>query len=332
MEKEATGLTEGLISVVVPVYNVEKYLKRCVDSILKQTYKDLDIILVDDGSSDNSGKICDKYKEKYNNIQVIHQKNQGLSMARNNGIKMAKGSYITFVDSDDWLKENMVELLFNAIKEHKADIASVGLCDVYDTGQIKKNTKYKGIQILTKEEALESFLFNGYLTVCVCGKLYRTDLWNGIQCPSGKLFEDQYTTYKLLDKSEKIVFVPDSCYYYYKRYGSIGHSEFNNKTYDLYNGIQEEYNFISNKYPILERTLAVARITWEIVFINMMLRGSKQEDEKLISKTRKFARKRITDVYKCQFIGIVRKIQVSLFAFFFQYIKKCMQDIKNQKV
>ena len=102
MEKETDRTTEELISVVVPVYNVEKYLERCVDSIIKQTYKNLDIILVDDGSQDNSGKICDKYKEKYNNIQVIHQKNQGLSIARNNGLAIAEGNYITFIDSDDW--------------------------------------------------------------------------------------------------------------------------------------------------------------------------------------------------------------------------------------
>ena len=171
MEKETDRTTEELISVVVPVYNVEKYLERCVDSIIKQTYKNLDIILVDDGSQDNSGKICDKYKEKYNNIQVIHQKNQGLSIARNNGLAIAEGNYITFIDSDDWIKKDMIESLFNAMHKYKADIASVAVYDVYDSGQVIKNVKYKNVKVLSREEALECFLFNGYLTVCVCGKI-----------------------------------------------------------------------------------------------------------------------------------------------------------------
>lgn len=331
MEKESTKTTDVLISVVVPIYNVEKYLERCVNSIINQTYKNLDIILVDDGSQDNSGKICNKYKEKYSNIHVIHQKNQGLSVARNNGLAIAKGDYITFIDSDDWIKEDMIESLFNAIQKYKADIASVGFCDVYDNGQIIKHAKYTKIEVLTKEKALECFLFNDYLTVCVCGKLYKTDIWNGIQCPPGKLFEDQYTTYKLLDKSNKVVFVSNSYYYYYKRSGSIGHSQFDSQTYDLYYGIQEEYNFISNKYPRLECTLAVAKITWEIVFINMMLRASNSENKQLIFDIRKFARKRIKDVYKCKFIGIVRKIQISLFTFCFPLYKKMYVKYKKSK-
>lgn len=312
MEKERTRIADELISVVVPVYNVEKYLERCVDSIIKQTYKNLDIILVDDGSPDNSGKICDNYKEKYTNIRVIHQKNQGLSVARNNGLAVAKGSYITFVDSDDWIAPDMVSVMYKNLKKSYADISVIGFYNVYEDRKMVKNTIGNKTQIMTSMEALECFLFNGYITPCVWGKLYKIDIWSGVKCPPGKLFEDQYTTYKLLDKANKIVFNPYPYYYYLKRNGSIGHSGFSEKTYELYEGIQEEYKFIISKYPQIKPNVAVGRIIWEIAFVNMMFMKGKT-DQRVVSKLRRFAYKHILDVIKCKYINGIRKIQILLF-------------------
>lgn len=322
---------KGTVSVVVPVYNVEKYLKRCIDSIVNQTYKFLDIILVDDGSRDDSGAICEEYKERFNNIRVIHQENQGLSSARNIGLTMARGEYITFIDSDDWIASDMIQKMLHLIKENDAEIAVTGFYQAYEGGQLVKSTSKTEVQVYSNQEALECFLFNEYLTPCVCGKLWQRDIWEGIECPVGRLFEDQYTTYKLLDKAGKVVFSPVPQYYYYKREDSIGHAPFNKKTYELYDGIQEEYYAITKKYPQIENNLMVARITWEIVFINMMLRSDLKDDE-LISKTRKLARARIIDVYKCCFISEVRKVQITLFAYCFNFYKLLYIKYKEKNV
>lgn len=132
-----------LISVVIPVYNVEKYLRQAIDSVLGQTYKDLEVILVDDGSPDRSPEICDEYRKHYDNIKVIHKQNAGLGMARNSGIEVATGSYIYFHDSDDYIAEDEIEKLYNAIKKYKVDICITGYTSVDDNGTILKIRKYK---------------------------------------------------------------------------------------------------------------------------------------------------------------------------------------------
>lgn len=330
MKEETTIIADELISVVVPVYNVENYLERCVNSIIKQTYKKLDIILVNDGSTDNSGKICDKYKKKYPSlVKVIHQENRGLSEARNAGLEIARGKYITFIDSDDWISSNMINTMYKNIKMSKADISVVGFYKVYENGKIDKNTIKNRIYVMNNIDALECFLFNGYLTPCVWGKLWDISLWDEIKCPAGKLFEDQYTTYKILDKAKKIVFDTTAYYYYLKRNNSIGHMPFSKKTYDLYEGIQEEYKYITSKYPNIQSSIAVGRITWELVFANMMFMANKN-DQFIIKRIRNFAKKHIVDIIKCRYIGLLRKIQILLFIYniwlykkiYFQYKKK----------
>lgn len=320
-----------LISVVVPVYNVEAYLARCIESIIAQTYRNLEIILVDDGSTDKSGKICDDYKTKYSNlIEVVHQKNRGLSGARNTGLGHAQGKYITFVDSDDWLSHDMIEIMYDNLKKYNAQISGIGFYQAYENGKLVANSSKTGICIMNKEEALGKFLFNNNLTVCVCGKLYQTSLWNTIKCPEGKLFEDQYTTYKLIEQAKVVVFNPSPKYYYFKRKGSIGHSTFSDRTYDLYWGVQEQYDYITRNYPALSAQMAVAKITWEIIFINMMLCGNKK-DMPLILKTRMFVRKHIVEVIRCDDINGIRKVQICLFAYLFCLYKSIYFFYKKRK-
>lgn len=310
-----------LITVVVPIYKVEKYLKECVDSIIGQSYSNLEIILVDDGSPDECGTICDEYKQKDRRITVIHQENKGLSDARNSAIDIAQGKYITFVDSDDFISENMIECLYQQMQLNHADIAVSSQESFYEDGSTESNSHKNQIFIYTKEKALDCFLFNDYLTPCVCGKLYRIDLWDNVRCPKGKLFEDQYTTYKLIDLCEKIVFVTVPMYHYRKRSGSIGHSSFNKRTYDLYDAIHEEYNFIVNKYAYACPCIAVARITWELVFVNMMI-VAKHYDTKVIKDVKAFAQKNFVEVWKCNYISTIRKGQISLFVFSYSLYKK----------
>ena len=305
-----------LITVVVPIYKVEAYLDECVQSILKQTYSNLEIILVDDGSPDRCGEMCDVYAEKDTRVKVIHQKNKGLSGARNSAIDIATGEYITFVDSDDYLKEDMIEALYNEIIQYGAEIAAVVLESFFEDGTRSTNPHGGKIFVYAKEKALDCFLFNDYLTPCVCGKLYSIALWKSVRCPEGKLFEDQFTTYKLIDQCKKVVFDTTPRYYYRKRVGSIGHSSFSKRTYDLYDAIHEEYDYIHSKYGEKVPNITTARITWEVVFINMMIIAG-YKDISIREKVQKFAKKNLKKVWNCEYLSKMRKIQLSLFAWSF---------------
>ena len=302
-----------LITVVVPVYKVEQYLAECVDSILNQTYTNLEIYLVDDGSPDRCGEICNEYAKKDSRIRVIHQENKGLSGARNSAIDVFKGEYITFVDSDDWISNEMIERLYKNLIEYDAQMSCTSPDSFYEDGT-HTTTKYNGeVFVYTKEQALDCFLFNDYLTPCVWGKLYMRNLWTSVRCPEGMLFEDQFTTYKLIDQCNKIIYCTKPMYHYRKRAGSIGHSEFKRNTYDLYNAIHEEYEYIHTRYGQKVPNITVARITWEIVFVNMMIAAG-YKDHKVKAEVQKFARKNLTKVWKCNYISILRKGQISLFA------------------
>lgn len=303
---------EELISIVVPIYNVEQYLRKCIDSILDQSYKNLEIILVDDGSPDSSGKICDEYAKEDIRVRVIHQENTGLSGARNAGLEIANGKYISFIDSDDWIDSKFIETLYHDMKENNAQIAAPGFCLAYEDGSYVNDSKVDKLTIYNTQEALETFLFNGYLTPCVASKLWDIELWSDVRCPRGKLYEDQYTTYKLLDKTKRITFDPSVKYYYFKRNGSIGHSDFNKKTYDLLDGIKEEYHFITEKYPETTDTMKVARAFWELVFVNMMI-NSNAVDKDAVNSIRQRTRSALKEICNCAYIDRVRKMELLLF-------------------
>lgn len=320
-----------LISIIVPIYNVELYLEKCIDSIIAQDYTPLEIILVDDGATDRSGEICDKYAKRYENITVLHKKNGGLSSARNAGMEIMQGEYVCFIDSDDSIAPNMISTLYNDIYANNADISCISFLSIFPDRKVK-NTELTRILVLSKKAALDCFLFNGYLTPCACGKLYKRELWENIKFPEGRLFEDQLTIYKVLDLAEKVVFNPEPKYFYLKREGSIGHSKFNKKTYDLYQAINEEYDFIVGKYPELKANMSVAKITWELVFINMMIQSDKRwHDKDLIKRSRKFARENIFSVFRCPYINLTRKIQISLFAYIFNTYQNLYSIYKKIK-
>ncbi|OFV71346.1 glycosyltransferase family 2 protein [Acetobacterium wieringae] len=216
-----------LISVIVPVYKVEKYLERCVDSILKQTYINIEVILVDDGSPDLSGDICDQYKMKDSRIKVIHKENGGLSDARNVGIEMASGKYLTFIDSDDWIDIHYIYKLYTLLKSTNSEIA---VCDFLRTSNEKNQFDNTDIEIreFSNIEALEQL--NGELNVqmvIACAKLYNSALFQKIRFPIGKLHEDEFTTYRLIYNSPKTVLTTERLYYYWQRDDSITGTKFN---------------------------------------------------------------------------------------------------------
>ena len=213
-------MKNDLISIIIPVYKVEKYLEKCIESVLKQTYTNLQIILVDDGSPDNCGKICDEYAKKDSRIEVIHKANGGLSDARNVGISKAKGRYIGFVDSDDYIKEDMYEILLNLIKKYDADVSICNLYDVIDGNECIRN-KENGIREYSRLDILKEVLLDKNIQSYAWNKLYEKELFDEIKYPIRKKYEDIGTTFYVFEKCNKIVVTSEPEYYYLKRSDSL---------------------------------------------------------------------------------------------------------------
>lgn len=214
-------LKEKLLSIIVPVYKVEPYLRRCIDSIRKQTYKNLQIILVDDGSPDCCGEICDQYSLIDKRILVVHQKNEGLSGARNNGMFFAKGEYIAFVDSDDWLHPRMYEILMSMVREYQLDIAR---CSVYDTDDYKKEkilpSKVLPNVLIKGDDVFDSY-FSEFLCKVVWNAVYKRNIVEGILSPEGCHSEDNYVSGRYLYRCKRLMITNQCLYYYYRNPNSV---------------------------------------------------------------------------------------------------------------
>lgn len=221
-----------LISVIVPTYNVEKWLPRCVDSILVQDYKNLEIFLVDDGSPDGCGKICDEYAEKDKRIMVIHKPNGGLSDARNAAIDIAKGEYITLIDSDDYVTPDYVSTLYSLIEKYNSEMSIATWCIFPEgTTPIRPHVRTKEI-VMTRNEALSNMFYQKGYDVSACVKMYHRSLFEGVRYPKGQLFEDLQTTFKLMLKCKNVAFTNKPVYYYMFRKGSIEGAPFSEKKMD----------------------------------------------------------------------------------------------------
>ncbi|MCM1518074.1 MAG: glycosyltransferase [Pseudoflavonifractor sp.] len=208
-----------LISVIVPVYNVEKYLGTCIDSLVSQTYPNIEIILIDDGSTDNSGSICDMYSETHSNISVYHEPNGGSSVARNKGIDVSTGEYICFVDSDDWADKHMIESLYGNIAAYDADIATCQEVIVTDEG-CRSHREHGGIRLTDAMAAVEDILYQRDITPAPWCKLFRRSLFDSLRFPPGILYEDLALIYRLFEISARIVVSGERLYYYRQRRNS----------------------------------------------------------------------------------------------------------------
>ena len=248
-------MEKTLISIVLPIYNIEKYLTDCIESVINQTYKNIEIILVDDGSEDNCATICDNYANKDKRIKVIHKENGGLSDARNAGLKIATGEYITFIDSDDIIDKQYIENLFEILVENNADIAICNYKEIEEKNnykQLPKNYKPKNeIDIFDNIESLKQMYTSHKhgMVFVAWAKLYKKELFikNNIKYPEGKIHEDTYTTYKLLYYAKKVVFTEKELYFYRLRKGSIMNSKFNLKKLDKLPAIEETCEFFLEK-------------------------------------------------------------------------------------
>lgn len=243
-------MNNEMVSIVIPMYNVEKYLEKCIKSILNQTYSNLEIIFVDDGSPDRCGQICDEYAKKDKRIKVIHKENGGLSDARNIGIENSTGKYITFIDSDDYIDNCYIELLYNTLINNNADISIASHRVLYEKKCIDKSTNKEFCG--SSKEILEKILYDDGVDLSAWGKLYKIELFNQVKFPKGRVFEDSATTYKLVDLSNNIAVCSKPVYNYVIRNNSISNNEFSEKKLDLIISTKEMTDFIRNKYPDLE--------------------------------------------------------------------------------
>lgn len=280
------------ISVVVPVYKVEKYIDRCITSILNQTYNDFELVLVDDGSPDNCGKICDEYAKKDLRIHVIHQENKGLSAARNAGIdwafKNSNSQWITFIDSDDWIDTRFLEKLHKAAVQLNVDIS---ICDYVRTeGEVKIVKK----PFLYEKYNVEDFYVRQRIVATVAwGKLYKKDCFSEIRYPIGKLHEDEFTTYLLLFNLNQIAFIDEPLYFYFINYEGIMQSQWNIKRLDIIEAFEAQLAFFKqNSY-----NKAYKKVINEYLYmISYSLKGMKKNKIKWIIKERyriKFIRETI---------------------------------------
>lgn len=236
-----------LVSVVVPIYNVESYLKECVDSILFQTYKNIEVILVDDESPDSCGKMCDDYAKMDTRIKVVHKKNGGLSDARNAGMKVATGDLITFVDSDDYISKDFIEILFEAMLENKSDIAIANMKRTSKRDEKNTSTAWKTSNFKS-EDALISMLYGTPFGTSACGKLFKRNLFKGVEFPYGKFSEDLFTIYKTILKSKNVTYVEfDGYFYYYRDEGSIVVSGYKEKHLEALDAVDDIAGAVKGK-------------------------------------------------------------------------------------
>lgn len=211
-----------LISIIIPVYKVEKYLKKCIDSILAQSYTNIEVILIDDGSPDNCGKICDEYTSLDKRIVVVHKKNGGLSSARNAGLDIANGDYIAFVDSDDYIHKDYIKCMINEAQKSNADLVMCNVVSVDEKGEVLK--KYNCIEgSVNRTEFWTNYYYSHYyeLGMISCNKLYKKYIWKKLRFPNGKVHEDEFVLFHVINQSRIISVINKELYYYFQRSDSI---------------------------------------------------------------------------------------------------------------
>lgn len=245
---------EKLLSVIIPIYNVEPYLDRCMESIVNQTYKNLEIIMVDDGSPDNCPALCNQWQRKDDRIKVIHKKNGGLSDARNMGLSIATGEYIAFVDSDDFVDLDMYRAMIGALEKTGADISTCGRYS-YRNGEVSERQTSSKEVILSSMQAINELLRGGLIEEAAWDKVYKRSLFNEIVFPVGEINEELPIMPLLFERTNKIVCTGKPFYYYCENPGSITHEAYSEKKRIVIKHIEEVSGYIADKYPELKEAV-----------------------------------------------------------------------------
>ena len=305
----------SMISVIIPVYNVEDYLRNALESLLNQTIKDFEVILVNDGSTDSSGTICESYACRYKNFHVYHKANGGQSEARNYGLKKAKGEFITYLDSDDYFEPYALEVFLQIQQKYGVDIVSTTENEVYKVELKKQDTNIqlseKNIRILDNRTFLEKALYNDEITVSNGGKLFKKNILNVIY-PNGKIYEDLYVFSEIALNATKIAHTDIQLYNYLIRKGSTVHSSFKKNQYDFFEAIDHNEDIILDRIPDdieIKKALIAKRVIGSFILSNQAIKTSKEDIRKIKEKIKPY----LKDVLLNKKIPTSRKIQCSLF-------------------
>ena len=295
-----------IVTVIIPVYKTKPYLKSCVYSVRNQTYKNLEIILVDDGSPDGAGELCERLKDDDPRIVVIHQSNQGLSSARNAALDISSGEYVTFVDSDDTIDTCMIENLVNDIEIYDADIAECQFHEVFGKRVIHKSPN--DTKVCTPEQALLIDLSSIGGSVAACGKLYRKKIFNEHRFQVGRLGEDTFAIIDSLRQAKRIVIDHRPMYYYYHRNNSITTNTFNERTMDAIIGAKRNLDIVAKVFPGALPG-AIFRYDWSYLWVlDRILLDEEWRDNKYIDTILLHVRKNIIRILKSQYFTRKRKI------------------------
>ena len=289
-----------LISIVVPVYNVEKYLRTCIDSILMQTFSDFELILVDDGATDSSGKICDEYAKKDQRIVVVHQENRGQSFSRNLGISLARGDYITFVDSDDFVLPHFLEFLYKECSGANADMAICGFSRCLDEDDVSSWNENMGYtsESYTKTK-MEEYLVSSKITNTVWGKLYKKSIICDFKFPNRKYCEDIYSTYMLIHAAKKIIFFDYKGYVYRNNLDSVMNEKYSPQKKDgIYISV-ERARFMEQNYPDLAK-FAYRGIIYSCNHVLLCMGRSRVNDAEILAEMQRLYRNYVKYYLQCK--------------------------------
>lgn len=309
-------LENKLVSIIVPIYKVEPYLKKCIESIICQTYKNIEIILVDDGSPDNSGEICDRYSQIDNRIIVIHKQNDGVSNARNSGMEISHGKYIYFIDGDDYVEKDAIEKLVYLAELEKADlvIADINIVDesgdiLASTGTINNANKY---QVLSPQRAVKDFVESDWGP---WNKLYSRHVHIDVKFPSHKIHEDEAIMLQLFHNCHKVVYTNQRLYNYLKRAGSTTGSSYSVKKIDWFDAWICNIAFAEKYFPDSKKQSVSKMVVTAIYNLDNLLKRSQSEEMQSIQIIVKAFQTYFADILQNQHLKLIYKIRVILAVF-----------------
>lgn len=303
---------KGKVSIIVPAYNVENYLKKCMTSLLNQTYKNIEILLIDDGSTDNTGTIADEYN--LDKVKVYHKKNGGLSDARNYGLDRITGDYVTFVDADDYVYEKYIEYLVDLMQDGKNQIACLAAQTFCKDEDLDLNFEMSA-EFGTAEEAAKKMLLRETITHSAWGKLYVSDVWKTLRFPYGKLYEDYYTTFDAVRKAKNVAVSRAKMYFYYQREDSIMHYKCNEKTISIVEASQDVTSRIVAYWPELEEEAKGLQIALCLKCLQKIYANDIDSYKNVQKKIRQIINSNKWIIFKSKRINIKDKVKVLMLYF-----------------
>ncbi|PMC81597.1 glycosyl transferase family 2 [Anaerococcus hydrogenalis] len=317
------------ISVIVPIYKVEKYLDRCVKSLINQTYKNVEIILVDDGSPDNCPEMCDDYAIKDSRIKVIHKENGGLSDARNVGIEKSTGSYIAFVDSDDWVKKIFIEELYNNIKKENADISIIGYTLIWDSGKKITYGDNNDYFVYNQEDAIKELLKQKKFQCMVCQKMYKREIFNEIKFPVGEIYEDVAVSLPTFLKANKVVFSGKPMYFYYQREDSIVNEKFNENKLFFLDCCKEIIDYSNNHNKIFDKEAYNFYLRALLMLVLQLYSDVRTRNSEICKQLEKEVRKNKKHIFVNPYIDFKKRI--ALFMILVRFPRRLLYKVWRLK-